>query len=271
MDPHLHRGPLSHYGPPPSSWIPFPLWTPTFIVDPFPIIYPHLALWTPFPLFIPTFIMDPFPIMYPHLRRGPLSHHLPLPCIVDPFPIIYPHLHRGPLSHYVPPPSLWTPFPSWQCIVTEWLHSERLNERVVFCVPIDPRDRGTIWRAPLGCSHIMWLHLLHLALLGLAAPATLARGPPRISSLVHGQQRVYLGHNIRLPCPVTGDPPPLTMWTKDGRNINSGWLRFRMLPKSLRIERVERDDAGVYMCKAANGFGSIRINYTLVVIGRKLA
>uniref|UniRef100_UPI00358E25DE fibroblast growth factor receptor-like 1 n=1 Tax=Myxine glutinosa TaxID=7769 RepID=UPI00358E25DE len=114
----------------------------------------------------------------------------------------------------------------------------------------------------------MWLHLLHLALIGLAAPEALAHGPPRISSLVHGQQWVYLGQNIRLPCPVTGDPPPLTMWTKDGRNINSGWLRFRMLPKSLRIERVEWEDAGVYVCKAANGFGSIRINYTLVLIDR---
>ncbi|XP_041124486.1 fibroblast growth factor receptor-like 1 isoform X2 [Polyodon spathula] len=71
---------------------------------------------------------------------------------------------------------------------------------------------------------------------------------------------------MKLLCPVEGDPPPLTMWTKDGRTIHSGWTRFRVLRQGLKIKEVEVEDAGTYICKATNGFGSININYTLIVI-----
>ncbi|XP_016402650.1 fibroblast growth factor receptor-like 1, partial [Sinocyclocheilus rhinocerous] len=71
---------------------------------------------------------------------------------------------------------------------------------------------------------------------------------------------------MKLQCPVEGDPPPLIMWTKDGRNIHSGWMRFRVLQQTLRIKEVEAEDAGTFICKATNGFGSVNINYTLIVI-----
>lgn len=35
----------------------------------------------------------------------------------------------------------------------------------------------------------------------------------------------------------------------------------------LKIKEVEADDTGTYICKATNGFGSVNINYTLIVIG----
>ena len=66
---------------------------------------------------------------------------------------------------------------------------------------------------------------------------------------------------------MEGDPPPLIMWTKDGHNIYSGWIRFRILRMGLKIKEVEVDDTGTYICKATNGFGSVNINYTLIVIG----
>lgn len=72
---------------------------------------------------------------------------------------------------------------------------------------------------------------------------------------------------MKLQCPVEGDPLPLIMWTKDGRNIHSGWMRFRVLQQALRIKDVEAEDAGTFICKATNGFGSVNINYTLIVIG----
>ncbi|XP_055087297.1 fibroblast growth factor receptor-like 1 [Periophthalmus magnuspinnatus] len=93
-----------------------------------------------------------------------------------------------------------------------------------------------------------------------------ARGPPRVSHKVTHRQSARLGSGIKLPCPVEGDPPPLIMWTKDGRNIHSGWVRFRFLRMGLKIKEVEADDAGTYICKATNGFGSVNINYTLIVI-----
>uniref|UniRef100_A0A3Q3J270 Fibroblast growth factor receptor-like 1 n=1 Tax=Monopterus albus TaxID=43700 RepID=A0A3Q3J270_MONAL len=90
--------------------------------------------------------------------------------------------------------------------------------------------------------------------------------PPRVSERVAHRQSVRLGRTMKLPCPVEGDPPPLIMWTKDGRNIHSGWTRFKVLQHTLRIKEVETDDAGTYICKATNGFGSVNINYTLIVI-----
>uniref|UniRef100_U3K650 Fibroblast growth factor receptor-like 1 n=1 Tax=Ficedula albicollis TaxID=59894 RepID=U3K650_FICAL len=91
-------------------------------------------------------------------------------------------------------------------------------------------------------------------------------GPPRIADKVIHRQSVRLGRTIKLLCPVEGDPPPLTMWMKDGRTIHSGWTRFRILQQGLKIKEVESEDAGTYICKATNGFGSANVNYTLIVI-----
>ncbi|XP_062908847.1 fibroblast growth factor receptor-like 1 [Mobula hypostoma] len=92
------------------------------------------------------------------------------------------------------------------------------------------------------------------------------RGPPKISKKVQSRQPVKLGRTVRLACPVEGDPPPLTMWIKDGRTIHSGWTRFRVLQQGLKIKEVEVEDAGVYICRATNGFGSTHLNYTLIII-----
>ncbi|XP_057706382.1 fibroblast growth factor receptor-like 1a [Corythoichthys intestinalis] len=108
--------------------------------------------------------------------------------------------------------------------------------------------------------------LFHLLLLESILICGAARGPPRVSERVSHRQSVRLGRTAKLPCPVEGDPPPLIMWTKGGRNINSGWTRFRALQHGLRIKEVEADDGGSYICKATNGFGSVSVNYTLIII-----
>ncbi|XP_051870289.1 fibroblast growth factor receptor-like 1 isoform X2 [Pristis pectinata] len=105
--------------------------------------------------------------------------------------------------------------------------------------------------------------LIFMMMFGLCSSV---RGPPRISKKVQSRQPVKLGRTIRLACPVEGDPPPLTMWIKDGRTIHSGWTRFRVLQQGLKIKEVEVEDAGVYVCRATNGFGSIHLNYTLIII-----
>lgn len=101
----------------------------------------------------------------------------------------------------------------------------------------------------------------------LQAGENLSSGPPRVSEKVVHRQTVRIGRTMKLQCPVEGDPPPLIMWSKDGRNIHSGWMRFRVTHQALRIKEVEAEDAGTFNCKATNGFGSVNINYTLIVIG----
>lgn len=93
-------------------------------------------------------------------------------------------------------------------------------------------------------------------------------GPPRVKKTVQNQQIVQLGQTVLLRCPVESDPPPLLIWIKDGWTINSAWSRFRILKHGLKIKNVESEDAGVYVCQAANGFGSISLNFTLKVIGK---
>lgn len=102
----------------------------------------------------------------------------------------------------------------------------------------------------------------------LTEPSDSSTGPPRMADKVAPRQVARLGRTVRLQCPVEGDPPPLTMWTKDGRTIHGGWSRFRVLPHGLRVKDVEREDAGAYVCKATNGFGSLSVNYTLIVMGQ---
>ncbi|KPP63336.1 hypothetical protein Z043_118419 [Scleropages formosus] len=95
-------------------------------------------------------------------------------------------------------------------------------------------------------------------------------GPPQVSRPVEERQMARLGQMVRLPCPVEGDPPPLVLWVKDGRNVNRGWGHYRVLKNGLKIKHVELEDAGVYVCRATNGFGSIALNYTLVVVDRMI-
>ncbi|KAM9571249.1 fibroblast growth factor receptor-like 1 isoform 1-T1 [Salvelinus alpinus] len=124
------------------------------------------------------------------------------------------------------------------------------------------RDLGNMKLSSVRMGVVKVMLLIFLAIL----LSDCARGPPRVAERVAHRQSVHLGSSIKLPCPVEGDPPPLIMWTKDGRNIHSGWTRFRILRLGLKIKEVEVEDAGTYICKATNGFGSVSINYTLIVI-----
>ncbi|XP_062332946.1 fibroblast growth factor receptor-like 1b isoform X1 [Osmerus eperlanus] len=93
-----------------------------------------------------------------------------------------------------------------------------------------------------------------------------AKGPPWVSRPVEERQTAWVGRSVRLACPVEGDPPPLVLWVKDGRNVNPGWSRYRVLERGLRIREVEEGDAGSFVCRVTNGFGSVAVNYTLVVL-----
>ncbi|KAJ8015228.1 hypothetical protein DPEC_G00023950 [Dallia pectoralis] len=91
-------------------------------------------------------------------------------------------------------------------------------------------------------------------------------GPPWVSRSVEERQTARLGKTVRLACPIEGDPPPLVLWVKDGRNVHPGWSRYRVLKQSLKIKEVELGDAGGYVCRVTNGFGSVALNYTLIVM-----
>ncbi|BFY97620.1 hypothetical protein BsWGS_00660 [Bradybaena similaris] len=93
-----------------------------------------------------------------------------------------------------------------------------------------------------------------------------ANSPPSLSGKVVPRVIAKLGKNTRLPCPAQSDHE-LTQWKKDGQSINPGWDRLKVSREGhLRIQDTEMSDAGTYTCIATNGYGSISINYTVIVL-----
>lgn len=94
-------------------------------------------------------------------------------------------------------------------------------------------------------------------------------GPPQYVGDGRSRQIARVNNTKKLLCPVQGDPFPFIEWKKDGESINELWANHKVMKDgSLRIKEIEVENAGKYVCKATNGFGSISVNYTLVVVGK---
>lgn len=96
-------------------------------------------------------------------------------------------------------------------------------------------------------------------------------GPPKQVGLYQSRQIAKVGQaKKRFACPVEADPVPIVQWLKDGETITEMWPRYRISKKegALRIKDIELDDAGLFVCKATNGFGSINVNFSLIVVGK---
>lgn len=93
-----------------------------------------------------------------------------------------------------------------------------------------------------------------------------AYGPPTLAHPYKRRQVVDVNTTKKLLCPVEANPPALNQWYKDGDDVNGIWDKFKILSDgSLRITDITMEDAGNYLCKAVNGFGSYSVNYTLIV------
>lgn len=108
-----------------------------------------------------------------------------------------------------------------------------------------------------------------LLVLLLAGPSSAVKGPPVLTQRVSPHLVVRLGDDVRLSCPVSATPPPMLEWKKDGTQILDSWERFNLNENMLRVSRVTADDAGVYVCVAVNGFGTMRVATELFVIDPK--
>lgn len=91
------------------------------------------------------------------------------------------------------------------------------------------------------------------------------KGPPRAT-----QRNVFhigrLGDEIKLTCPMEGNPAPIVEWFKGEETIDFQWTRFRPNKKFLKIKEAVIADSGRYMCRGINGFGKEQIAVDLLVI-----
>ncbi|XP_053372877.1 roundabout homolog 1-like [Mercenaria mercenaria] len=72
------------------------------------------------------------------------------------------------------------------------------------------------------------------------------------------------GEDAQFFCDVMGDPPIKVRWSKEGGAISFGRARV-LSDHTLRIENVESNDDGVYVCSAENAAGSTQATARLVV------
>ena len=73
-----------------------------------------------------------------------------------------------------------------------------------------------------------------------------------------------IGSKIRLTCPVKSEGTYWVTWMKDGHEIKQGWTRYRISRRGvLRISSTQASDAGAYVCRGINGFGTTEFTYQL--------
>ena len=76
---------------------------------------------------------------------------------------------------------------------------------------------------------------------------------------------VLAGESVLMTCQASGDPHPDIEWTKiSGEEIDLKRIKV-VHGKGIRIEKVEVDDSGVYLCKAKNLAGAVEAEVSLSV------
>ncbi|CAB3251142.1 unnamed protein product [Arctia plantaginis] len=96
--------------------------------------------------------------------------------------------------------------------------------------------------------------------------------PPKLLNTTKDKlQTVKMGDAVKLSCEASGTPPPVTVWTKDGRSIvftdklHLTTLRSVTTISDLIIESVSTYDSGEYTCNVSNAVGSTHRNFNVTV------
>jgi len=59
--------------------------------------------------------------------------------------------------------------------------------------------------------------------------------------------------SVLMQCEADGKPMPVIKWHREGQSLPSG--EDELTSNSLKLENIQKDDGGVYICSADNGFG----------------
>jgi len=91
------------------------------------------------------------------------------------------------------------------------------------------------------------------------------KGPP-IAQQKELKKIVRLGEDVKIQCPISGNPTPIIEWKKGGETIDYSFIRIRTKNKALKIKKSQEDDTGIYICKGVNGFGNVEVRVDLIII-----
>uniref|UniRef100_A0A8C1X9X3 receptor protein-tyrosine kinase n=1 Tax=Cyprinus carpio TaxID=7962 RepID=A0A8C1X9X3_CYPCA len=83
-------------------------------------------------------------------------------------------------------------------------------------------------------------------------------------------QRVNVSDSTTLVCEVSGTPTPTVVWTKDNQTVTEGsGVILKQSNRVLTIQRVKKEDSGLYMCTACNQQGCDSLEARITVDGDK--
>ncbi|XP_076878856.1 vascular endothelial growth factor receptor 3 isoform X2 [Brachyhypopomus gauderio] len=81
-------------------------------------------------------------------------------------------------------------------------------------------------------------------------------------------QTVNVSTSLQMECVVEGSPSPQLSWSKDNQPLHPGsGILLQDSNRTLSIQRVREEDAGLYTCTACNQRGCIHSSATVSVIG----
>ncbi|XP_042230990.1 hemicentin-1-like isoform X2 [Homarus americanus] len=87
---------------------------------------------------------------------------------------------------------------------------------------------------------------------------------PEISPPGDETLTVLTGQDLKLPCEVTGHPPPSVIWRRDGEKLTA-MDDLGLNPRYLLMNEVTPDLAGTYTCTANNSVGEAMKTFTITV------
>ncbi|XP_052744510.1 hemicentin-1 [Bicyclus anynana] len=82
---------------------------------------------------------------------------------------------------------------------------------------------------------------------------------------LQGPKEITVGETIRLSCNVTGIPPPIVTWTRDGSHIAYSKNVYIDDDEGLVIENATKFESGMYSCNASNALGVVLKNFTVTI------
>lgn len=89
---------------------------------------------------------------------------------------------------------------------------------------------------------------------------------PNFENNPPGSSQLHLdpGSSPKLRCKADGNPRPEIEWTKNGRILRESGTTENF---SLKLNNIQEDDAGLYMCRVFNNLGSINFTYNITITG----
>ena len=91
-------------------------------------------------------------------------------------------------------------------------------------------------------------------------------GPP-VAQQKEVQHIFQKGDDMKILCPIQGNPAPLIEWEKGGEKIDYSWIRLRVVKRWLKVKGALVGDTGQYTCKGVNGFGTTQVKVKIIVLG----